>query len=243
MRPTPRLTSGQPIRYLECDGKPIAENTRQLQWILPLFDNLVALFRDRQDVFVASDLFRYPVEGQPEVRTAPDVLVAFGRPKGHRPSYKQWEEGNVPAAVVVEVLSPGSTVAEMDDKLVFYEDHGVEEYYILDPDFNRLMIYVRRGEVLVRVRPPHGFVSPRMGIRFDLSGPEISVAGPDGQRFRSYEELQAERDHERRLRVAAEQRAARLAELSRKARRGQATPEELQELERLEEQPSEGGLH
>jgi hypothetical protein len=36
--------------------------------------------------------------------------------------------------------------------------------------------------------------------------------------------------------AVAEQRATRLAQLSRKARRQQATPEELAELERLEEQ-------
>jgi hypothetical protein len=38
------------------------------------------------------------------------------------------------------------------------------------------------------------------------------------------------------------QRVARLAELSRKARRGQVTAEELQELDRLEEPPASGTL-
>ena len=40
----------------------------------------------------------------------------------------------------------------MDDKLVFYEEHGVEEYYVFDPDSNRLWAYVRQGDVLRRVR-------------------------------------------------------------------------------------------
>src|SRR6266481_5332706 len=88
------------IGYPESDGKPMADNTKQLRWIVVLFGNLSALFRDRQDVFVAANLFWYPVEGENEVRAAPDVLVVFGRPKGDRGSYRQWEEDNVPMTVV-----------------------------------------------------------------------------------------------------------------------------------------------
>jgi hypothetical protein len=131
------------------------------------------------------------------------------------------------------------------DKLAFYEEYGVEEYYEYDPDNNHLIIYVRQGEMLRRQRPVSGFVSPRLGIRFDLSGDELVVLRPDGRRFLTFEELEAERAREREQRQAAEQRAeaaerraARLAELSRKARRQQASPEELAELERLEEQPA-----
>jgi Uma2 family endonuclease len=248
--------SPPPIHYPESDGEPMADNTRQFRWIVVLFANLAAQYARRDDVFVGGNLFWYPVEGRPEIRIAPDVLVVFGRPKGDRGSYKQWEEDNVPLTVVFEVLSPSNTFAEMADKLAFYEEHGVKEYYIFDPDNNRLFVYQRQGEVLRRVRPVEGFVSPRLGIRFDLSGDEMVVFGPAG-RFLTFEELQA--NHEQ-LQAAHEQlqtshqqlqtshqqlqtshqqaiqRAAHLAELGRKARLGQATAEELQELERLEQQ-------
>jgi Uma2 family endonuclease len=136
----------------------------------------------------------------------------------------------------------------MADKLAYYDEHGVEEYYVYDPDVNRLMAYVRGQEGLPRVRVTTGFVSPRLGIRFDTSGPELVVFRPDGQRFLTFEELEHERTRERQQRLAAEQRAgqaeqraARLAELSRKARKQQATPEELAELDQLEQQgPSLG---
>jgi Uma2 family endonuclease len=239
-----------PVVYPERDGLPMADNTKQLRWIVVLYGNLAALFRDAADVFVAADLFWYPVEDHPEVRVAPDVLVVFGRRKVDRGSYRQWEEGGVPLTVVFEVLSPGNTVVEMVDKLAFYEEYGVEEYYVYDPDKDRLVVYVRQGEVLRRVRPVMAFVSPRLGIRFDTSGPELVVFRPDGRRFLTFEELEAERaqereqrlaaeqraEQERQQRLAAEQRATRLAELSRKARRQQASAEELAELERLEQQ-------
>jgi Uma2 family endonuclease len=223
------------IVYPESDGLPLAENTKQLRWIVVIYGNLAALFRARPDVFVGADLFWYPVEGHPEIRTASDGFVVFGRPKGDRPSYKQWQEDHVPMTVVFEILSPGNTVTEMAHKLDFYERYGVEEYYVYDPDSNWLTVYVRRGDELRRVRAENGFASPRLGIRFDLSGPELVIYRPDGQRFLTFEELETAREQAEERAGQAEERASRLAALSRKARQGQATAEELQELERLEE--------
>jgi Uma2 family endonuclease len=227
----------------------MAESTKQLRWIVTLYGNLAALFRDNPDVFVGGNQFWYPVEGEPEVKQAPDVYVVFGRPKGDRPSYKQWAEGGIPMTVVFEVLSPSNTHIEMADKQLFYDEHGVEEYYVYHPEAPYLEVYVRQGDSLRRMRPVTGFVSPRLQIRFNLSGPEMVVFRPDGQRFLTFEELEAERvgerqqrvvaeqqaEQERQQRLAAEQRVARLAELSRKARLQQATPDELAELEHLEQ--------
>src|SRR5947207_11312985 len=176
--------AGRPhLVYPESDGQPLAENTKQARWIVVLYGNLAALFRDAADVFVAADLLWYPVEGEAELRMAPDVLVVFGRPKGDRGSYRQWEEGGVPVTIAFEILSPSNSVTEMIDKLTFYEDHGVDEYYVYDPDRNSLVTYLRRGEVLRRIRPVDGFVSPRLGIRFDLSEAELVIYRPDGRRF------------------------------------------------------------
>jgi Uma2 family endonuclease len=222
------------IVYPESDGLPMSDNTKQLRWIVTLYGNLAALFRDRADVFVSGNLLWYPVEGRPDIRCAPDVLVAFGRPKGDRGSYKQWEEGGIAPAVVFEILSPSNKPAEMNEKLAFYEDYGAEEYYMYDPDVNQLTAFVRSGEVFRRVRKLDDFISPRLGIRFDLSGPELVVFGPDNQPYLTFERLEAERVRAAQQAESSQRRLARLAELSRKARRGQATVEELRELEHLE---------
>jgi Uma2 family endonuclease len=236
MNPTTTPPSPDLIIYPECDGLPLWDNTKQMRWIVLLFTNLASLHRDRVDVFVASNLLWYPVECRPDIRSAPDVLVVFGRPKGDRGSYKQWEEGGLPPTVVFEFLSPSNTVSEMDEKLIFYEKHGVEEYYIFDPDTNRLMVYVRSGDVLRRERQVKTFTSPRLGIRFDLWGPEMTVLRSDGQAFLSFEDLEAARSLAVQEADVSRKRASRLAELSRKARRGQASAEELRELEQLEDQ-------
>src|SRR5262245_19283901 len=245
-----KVTPSQPAVCPERDGSSADENTKQLRWIAVLFGNLSALFRDRPDVFVGADLLWYPVEGEPDLRTAPDVFVVFGRPKGDRGSYKQWEEHGVPLTVVFEILSPSNTGLEMVGKLSFYDEAGVEECYLYDPDTNLLMAFVRQGQVLRRIRPVDGFVSPRLKIRFDLSGPEMIIYHPDGRKFSTFEELEAERveavrqtaearqqaAEARQQATEAQRRAARLVELGRKVRQGQANPEELQELQRLEEQ-------
>jgi hypothetical protein len=49
-------------------------------------ENLELVFADNPEVFVAGDLLWYPVEGNNKLRIAPDVMVAFGRPKGDRGS-------------------------------------------------------------------------------------------------------------------------------------------------------------
>lgn len=246
------MTPTNPVMYPESDGKRMADNTKQFRWIQVFHGNLAALFHNQEDVFLAGDLLCYPEEGHPEVNTAPDVLVVFGRPKGDRRSYKQWEEGGVPLTVAIEILSPSNTVPEMAGKFAFYEEYGVEEYYIYDPDNNSLKIFVRRRKVLSRVRKANGFLSPRLGIRFDLSGPEMVVYYPDGRRFRTFEELEAERvlaeqraekaeqraEKAERFAGTVQRRADRQAELMRRVLRQQATPDELQELqELLEQQP------
>jgi Uma2 family endonuclease len=209
MSVTTASPSPQPVVYPESDGKPMADNTKQARWIVILFDNLLALFAKMTDVFIAADILWYPVEGEPEVRVAPDVLVAFGRPRGDRGSYKQWEEGGIAPQVVFEIISPGNDPVELMDKLDFYDQHGVEEYYLYHPDRNKLAVYLRRGEVLRRVRSVDGFVSPRLGIRFQMTAPEMTVYRPDGRPFVMFDQLEAERVRAEEARHQAVERAER----------------------------------
>src|SRR5262245_42307572 len=109
------------ILYPESDGLPMVENTKQYDPLTTIKGNLDILNADQPHVFVAGDLFWYPVEGHPEIRLAPDVMVVFGWPKGHRGAYMQWREGNIPPQIIFEILSPGNTVVEMNRKFRFYD--------------------------------------------------------------------------------------------------------------------------
>ncbi|MBI2375311.1 MAG: Uma2 family endonuclease [Deltaproteobacteria bacterium] len=173
--------------YPDSDGKPMSDNTKQYEWIVTIKGNLDVRLPD----FVGGDLLWYPVKGEPKVRQAPDVLVALGRPKGHRGSYKQWEEAGVAPQVAFEILSPGNTASEWIRKLSFYSRHGVEELYAYDPDTNELTIWLRDGDELRKVESPNGFVSPRLGIRFQLLAETLEILDPEGKRFETFAELAA----------------------------------------------------
>ncbi|MGK7875127.1 MAG: Uma2 family endonuclease, partial [Xenococcaceae cyanobacterium] len=168
------------IIYPESDGKPMAENTKQFRWIVVIEQNLDWMYADNPNVFVAGDLFWYPVEGRKGIVNAPDVMVVFGRPKGDRGSYQQWKEEGIAPQVVFEILSPGNSQVEMDKKLLFYERYGVEEYYIYNPENNNLSGWLRTQEGLDAISQMADWVSPRLGIRFDLSGEELEIYRPDG---------------------------------------------------------------
>ena len=200
-------SSRQSMVYPESDGKPMADNTRQFEYIVMIQGGLAVLFADRPDVFVAGDLPWYPVEGKPHIRAAPDAMVVFGRPPGHRGSYIQHEEDHIAPQVVFEVLSPSNTPAEMRKKLGFYDRYGVEEYYEYDPDRGTLQGWRRQDGRLESIARMEGWVSPLLGIRFSLEGSDLALYHPDGQRFETFVE-QAQRAKAERQRAEAERQRA-----------------------------------
>ena len=177
------------IIYPESDGKLMADNTKQFRWITVIHGNLSWLFANNEMVFVAGDLLWYPVEGSPKITQAPDIMIAFGAAKGDRGSYKQWEENNIAPQVVFEILSPSNTKKEMLKKLLFYNKYGVEEYYIYDPDKNKLKIFLRSEKKLDKINSMDNWVSPRLGIRFDMSGEELQLYHSNGQIFQGIEQI------------------------------------------------------
>lgn len=191
-------STNQPeLIYPESDGQPMADNTKQFRWIVTIKEGLEWLFQNDPNVFVAGDLLWYPKEGDNVTRAAPDAMVVFGRPKGDRGSYQQWKEDDIAPQVVFEVRSPGNTQTGMDKKLVFYDRYGVEEYYLYDPDKGDLSGWLRTGNRLDVIEPMLGWVSSRLGVRFELSGTELLLYRPDGERFATYVELAAMREQER----------------------------------------------
>jgi Uma2 family endonuclease len=207
------------VVYPDSDGEPIADNTLQFAWITKIKGNLEIVFKDDPNVFVAGDLLWYPVEGDNKLRTAPDAMVVVGRPKGDRGSYMQWLEDNIPPQVVFEILSPSNRSGKMVEKSLFYERHGVEEYYIYDPDTGALDGFQRVNGRFEQIPQMHGWVSPRLKCRFELHDNELQLFRHDGSLFVSEVDLANQLEAERaranaeRARADAEcQRAERLAQ-------------------------------
>ena len=216
------------IRYPDSDGLPMSDNTLQFDWIGRMKNGFASAC---PDAFVGGDLLWYFREGDPTARIAPDVLVAFGRPRGDRGSYMQWREGGVVPQVVVEVWSPGNSFAEQLRKLQDYDALGVEEFIAYDPDRNTFAAFERaangRLEIVAATEP---WVSPRTGCRFVPGKDTLRAYGPTGDLFRTGEEMRTdELLLEARLRdlaARAEEQTARAEEQAARAEEQTARAEE-----------------
>ena len=197
----------QEIIYPSSDGQPMAESTIQYELIVKIKAGCESLFKDDPNVFVAADLLWYPVEGRPEISQAPDTMVIFGRPKGDRPSYIQYREDNIGPQVVFEIRSHNDSNTKMNKKLSFYQRHGVEEYYLYDPERNELEGWQRIEGDLEVIEPMEGWISPRLGVRFELGEDGLEIYRPNGEKFLSYPELEEERLLDRQRLQQESQRA------------------------------------
>jgi Uma2 family endonuclease len=197
------------IHYPESDGQPMGDNDQQRRWMTKIIDNLTALFAERRDVYVSGNLFWYPVEGNNKVVQAPDAMVVFGRPPGLRRCYKQWEEDGIAPQVAFEVLSDCNTPDELIRKRAFYQKHGVEEFYLLDPENNLVEGWQHGDTGLEPIPCMNGWRSPRLGVTFHFDQNHLELRHPDGRPFaEGWESMRrAEQEAERAQRLAAKLRA------------------------------------
>jgi Uma2 family endonuclease len=204
------------VDYPESDGLPIADSELQFKWVTRIKHGLEALFENDENVFVAADRFWYPVEGRPDIRNAPDVMVVLGRPKGHRYSYRQWREGGIAPQVVFEIWSYSNCPGDEKDKLEFYDRYGVEEFYAYDtrPYGQTMGGWLRQEGRLIKIKEMGGWVSPRLGVRFERIKDGWNIFYPNGSPFLDYDRLYELCDAER----AAREEAQRTAEAERAAK-------------------------
>lgn len=151
-------TNAPAVEYPGGDGQPMAETWLHVQAIMWLHQALEDFFRsrDRSDVFVASDLYWYWQEGSPELKVAPDVMVVPGVGIKPRRSFFSWEEGGTVPAAVFEIASESTWREDVDDKYDRYEQLGVREYFLFDPEglylVPRLQGYRSKGTAYRRLR-------------------------------------------------------------------------------------------
>jgi Uma2 family endonuclease len=133
----PIIKSEIEVFYPTEELKKMGETDFHYQQIELLFQMLKVFFASRQDVYFASDIMFYYEEGNAGKRFAPDLMICFGVKNEKRRSYKLWEEKVVPA-VVIEVASNATWEKDVTTKRRLYEKLGVQEYYVLDPEYKYL---------------------------------------------------------------------------------------------------------
>jgi hypothetical protein len=142
--------------------------------------------------------------------------------------------------VVFEILSPSNSKDEMTRKKLFYLKHGVEEYYVYDPDGISLEVSIRENNSFKEIENFATWTSPRLNIRFDMTGDELVIYYPDGSRFLSPVELSDYAEQERFLKEQANQRAEQERFLKEQANQRAEQERLLKEQERfLKEQANQ----
>ncbi len=191
----------------------MSDNTLQFKWIVTIKEGLEAPFRDDPNVFVAGGLLWYPVKGEPKIRTAPDAMVAFGRPRGHRGSSMQWVEGGIAPQVVFEVDSSGNRPRDMARKLQVYDRYGADEFTSTTRTRERSRAGSAARGALNRSSEPTGSeaLAWASSSKYPGAPDALIIRGPDGDPFETYVELFEDRVAARRRADAEHARVERLA--------------------------------
>jgi Uma2 family endonuclease len=116
------------------DGMPM-ESARHVMQLQLLMDPLRVFWADRQDGYVAGNMFVY--FSLEQVRNqdfrGPDFFAVLGVPRRERKSWVVWQEGKGPD-VVIELLSESTAAIDKGEKKLVYQDRlRVPEYFWFDP--------------------------------------------------------------------------------------------------------------
>ncbi len=76
----------------------------------------------------------------------------------------------------------------------------------------RWIVTIQGGlDAMEEIEPMEGWISPRLGIRFELESGVLQLYRPDGERFAAYVELMEQREQEHQRAEQEHQRAESLA--------------------------------
>lgn len=193
--------------YPVSDGEPLAETFDHLYVLLTTL-MVLRHYLAGQQATVLADQYMYYVEGKPNARVAPDVMVIFNVEPGGRDNYKIWEEGEVPS-VVFEMTSEGTQDRDRVFKKNLYEQLGIREYWLYDPKGEwipeRLRGYRLRRDVYEQIED--GRCEP-LQLRVQIEGNIIGFYREDtGEKLLIPDELVAALERESAQRRQAEERA------------------------------------
>jgi Uma2 family endonuclease len=76
--------------------------------------------------------------------------------------------------LIIEILSPGNSKKEMDNKFDLYEENGVKEYWIVEPYQKSILIYTLQNGKYIGLKPfsEEGTIKSPLfpGLDFDIKG-------------------------------------------------------------------------
>ena len=121
------------IDYPREDDEPMGETGLHARAIMYLYHALSVLFPDSSTRYIAADMFFYCQKGNLRASKVPDVMLIKGIDGTYeRGSFKTWVEGAMPQ-FIAEISSRSTWTEDPFTKKDLYEQLGVHEYFIFDP--------------------------------------------------------------------------------------------------------------
>lgn len=136
------------------DGMPM-ETDRHVQQMNLLVETLKLAWTDRDDAYVAGNMFVYfsPDQVRNEDFRGPDVFAVQGVTKRERKSWVVWQEGKGPD-IVIELLSESTAHVDKTRKKLIYQDKlRVPEYVWFDPFTGELAGFALRDGAYEPIDP------------------------------------------------------------------------------------------
>ncbi len=236
--------------YPSWDGEPNGESDYHSIALMALRQALDDFYKatKRTDVYVSSGMLLYYEKGVTNSRRDLDLFIVLGASNHSRISFRVWEEGRLPDAVI-EIASETTHTEDIGEKFEAYQRLGIREYFLFDPEDRfyspTLIGYSLENGRYERILPVEGNTLPsRIGVWLIAQGTELRVIDPatgemvqtrlerieqvEDERNRAEEALeqaqeardraQREQRRERGLRLAAEQRQRELEDELRRLR-------------------------
>ncbi len=175
------------IYYPSEEKKKLGETDFQHIQISILEQQLRLFLNEKKDIYLASDLIVYYEEGNPNRRFAPDLMVCFGVENKKRRSYKIWEEKQVPQ-VIIEVASEATWQKDVTFKRRLYERLGVEEYFVIDPEYKYLTqpliaYHLEFGDLVRQAINNNRIFSHLLDLELVDTGADFRFFNPETQEF------------------------------------------------------------
>jgi len=234
----PPDVGGKEVYYPCSDGKPMGETGLHVQTIITLYQLLTSRFRRSEDVAVIANMMFYYVEGDPKKVISPDVFIVRNVGNHVRRIFKLWDEAA--PDVVFEVSSRGTRQADLEHKFLLYQQFGVKEYYVFDPEYDYLGDEPLRAFRLVEgvfvkseVRDGRVF-SPALGLELADTGTGLRLFDRKaGEFLKTYDELDDSIDDlEAALEDIESERVGKIAEIRKLEAENEKLRAEIDKLKR-----------
>ena len=147
-------------------------------FVIRLYEGLLVVFDDRNDVCVLAEVTTFGPAGQPFI---PDVAVIHGVGQ-HEPTSWRQDHGDPPLTVAIEVVSPSENDDIIATKLARFDEAGAQEVWFLRTRLSDIMCYRRNEGTLQRVTASSS--SLLGGVRFEVAADgSIVPFFADGEEF------------------------------------------------------------